>query len=291
VLHFVHLDPKPPVTTQHPLPQEIVLSPGVGATTSQFREIWRHRELIYLLVWREIKVRYRQTVFGAAWAVVQPIAMMLVFTIFFGRLAKLPSDGVPGPLFYFSALTPWHYFTSTVNSSTNTLVANQNLVKKVYFPRLILPIASVTAGLVDLGITLALLIGLMLYFGYPITFALLVIPGLIVALYVTTLTIGVWGSALNAVYRDIRFGITLALQMVMFLSPVAYPTSLVPEEWRFVYGLNPLVGIIEGFRWAITGTGSPPQLGFALSMGLVLIFLMLGIRRFWRVESTFADVI
>jgi lipopolysaccharide transport system permease protein len=272
-------------------PEETLVSADLTAIRKQIREIWRFRELLYFFVWKELKVRYRQTVMGAGWAVLQPLIMMIVFTIFFGKLARLPSNGIPYPLFYFSALVPWQYLSVAVGQSANTLVANQNLVKKVYFPRLLLPLASVSAGLPSLAASHLLLFGMALFYGAGLGIDLLLLPLLLVVVIFTALLVGVWSSALNAVYRDVRFAIPLGLQTWLFLSPVAYPSSLVPEQWRSLYRLNPMAGVIEGYRWAITGAGRAPGIEFLASIGIVLVLLVIGVRRFWRVESTFADVV
>src|SRR5437870_840038 len=221
-------------------------------------ELCEYRELLYLFVWRDIKVRYKQTVIGVAWVILQPLMTMGVFTIFFGRLAKLPSNGLPYPVFYFAALAPWTYFSTALTNATNVVVENQRVITKVYFPRLILPFSSVLSGLVDFGIAFVVLVALVLGYGLRPGVQTLWLPFLLLLALATALGIGLWLSALNALYRDVKYVTPFLVQFWMFASPVAYPTSLVPEKWRWLYGLNPMAGVIEGFRWALTGHGQPP---------------------------------
>lgn len=239
------------------------------------REIWAYRELLYFFVWRDIKVRYKQTVIGAAWAILQPFMTMVVFSLFFGKLAKIPSHGLPYPVFYYSALLPWMYFAGALQNATNTIIEHQRVITKVYFPRIILPLAAVLSGLVDFGIAFLILIGMMLFYGIIPTLAVLWLPFLMLLAVMTAFGVGLWLSALNAIYRDVRYAVPFLIQFWMFASPVAYPSSLVPERWQWLYGLNPMAGVIEGFRWALTGQGQPPQSLFAVSV--LAVFLAEGL--------------
>jgi lipopolysaccharide transport system permease protein len=257
----------------------------------RFVEVWAYRELLYFFVWRDVKIRYKQTAIGVLWVVLQPVLTMLVFTLFFGRLAKLPSQGLPYPVFYFAALVPWTYFAYALQMTTNVVVDNQRLITKVYFPRLILPISSALSGLVDFAIGFVVLAIFTVAYGIRPTFAALWLPALLLLAVFTALGVGLWLSALNALYRDIRYVIPFVIQFWMFASPVAYPASLVPSRWRWLYGLNPMTGVIEGFRWALTGQGRPPDLVLLASAGMVLVMLFGGLIYFNRMESTIADVV
>jgi lipopolysaccharide transport system permease protein len=266
------------------------IEPSRGWVALRVKELWEYRELLYFLVWRDIKVRYKQTALGAAWAVLQPVLTMLVFTVFFGRLAKVPSDGIPYPVFVYAALLPWQLFAFALTESANSLVGNQNLIKKVYFPRLVVPLASVLAGLVDFGIAFLVLLALMLYYGIVPSFAILVLPLFLLLAVATALSVGLWLSALNVQFRDVRYTIPFLTQFWMFATPVAYPGSLVPERWRVWYGLNPMAGVVEGFRWALLGKSKSPGPLLWVS-GLVVVLLLIGgLAYFRRMESTFADV-
>lgn len=255
------------------------------------REIWAYRELLYFFVWRDIKVRYKQTVIGAAWSILQPFMTMVVFSLFFGKLAKIPSHGLPYPVFYYSALLPWMYFAGALQNATNTIIEHQRVITKVYFPRIILPLAAVLSGLVDFGIAFLILIGIMLFYGIIPTLAVLWLPFLMLLAVMTAFGVGLWLSALNAIYRDVRYAVPFLIQFWMFASPVAYPSSLVPERWQWLYGLNPMAGVIEGFRWALTGQGQPPQSLFAVSVLAVFLVLLGGLIYFRRIEGTIADLV
>jgi lipopolysaccharide transport system permease protein len=256
----------------------------------QFGELWEYRELLYFLVWRDAKVRYRQTVLGVAWALVQPAMTMLVFDVFFGRLASMPSDGVTYRLFALSALVPWTYFATAVAGGAQSLVGQQHLIGKVYFPRLLMPLAAVMTPLIDFAIAFAFLTLMLLAGGVVPGGAVLTLPLYIVLAILTALTASVWMAALNVEYRDVRFVLPFAIQFWMFATPVAYPASLVPESWRVLYGLNPMATVVEGFRAALLGT--PGAEGMVLpSVAVVLVMLVAGVRYFRRVEGTFADVI
>src|ERR1041385_5853931 len=244
----------------------LILRPSRGFLRLNLRDVWEYRELLYFLVWRDVKVRYKQTVLGAAWAVLQPVMTMVVFSVFFGRLAKVPSDGIPYPVFAFAALLPWQLFAFALSESSNSLVGSQNLITKVYFPRLVIPISSVLAGLVDFGIAFAVLLGLMWWYGITPTAAIVFLP-LFVALAITTaLAVGLWLSSLNVKYRDVRYTIPFLTQFWMFATPVAYPSSLVPGRWHTLYGLNPMAGVVEAFRWALLGTTDGPGLLLVVSV-------------------------
>jgi lipopolysaccharide transport system permease protein len=268
----------------------LTIRPSRGWIRLNLREFWEYRELLYFLVWRDIKVRYKQTALGAAWAVLQPVLTMLVFSIFFGRLAKIPSDGVPYPIFAYCALLPWQLFAYALTESANSLVGSQNLIKKVYFPRLVVPISSVLAGLVDFGISFLVLLVLMLYYRIVPTWAVAFLPLFIVLALASALSVGLWLSALNVEFRDVRYTIPFLTQFWMFATPVAYPSSLVPARWRPLLGLNPMAGVVDGFRWALLGqTGAPGPLLW-VSIGAVAALLFGGLMYFRRMESTFADV-
>jgi lipopolysaccharide transport system permease protein len=255
------------------------------------RELWLYRELLWFLAVRDVKVRYKQTVLGAAWAVIQPLFTMIVFSIFFGRLAGISSDGVPYPLFALCALLPWQLFSYALTQSSNSLVAEQRLITKVYFPRLIVPLSSVLAGLVDFGIAFVLLLGMMAWYGMAPGWAALTVPLFLLFAVATALAVGLWLAALNVQYRDFRYTIPFLAQLWMFVSPVAYPSSLVPEPWRPLYGLNPMAGVIEGFRWALLGRADPSWGLLGVSAAVVALLLVGGLFYFRRMEKTFADVV
>jgi lipopolysaccharide transport system permease protein len=254
-------------------------------------ELWSYRELLYFFVWRDIKIRYKQTAIGAAWAVLQPFLTMLVFSFFFGKLAHIPSDGLPYPIFYYSALLPWMYFAAALQNATNTIVENQRLITKVYFPRLALPLSAVLSGLVDFGVSFLMFLAMMVYYGIRPGAAVLWLPAFLLLAILTALGVGLWLSALNAIYRDVRYVLPFLVQFWMFASPVVYASSLVPVKWRWLYGLNPMAGVIEGFRWSLTGRGDPPGRMFAVSVGVVIVVLLSGIGYFQKMETTVADVV
>jgi lipopolysaccharide transport system permease protein len=254
-------------------------------------ELWQYRELLYFFVWRDIKIRYKQTAIGAAWAVLQPFLTMVVFSLFFGRLAHIPSGGLPYPIFYYSALLPWMYFAAALQSATNTIVENQRLITKVYFPRLALPLSSVMSGLVDFGISFVMFIAMALYYGIYPSPAVLWLPAFLLLAVLTALGVGLWLAALNAIYRDVRYVLPFLVQFWMFASPVAYPSSLVPIKWRWLYGVNPMAGVIEGFRWSLTGRGDPPGRMIFVSVGMVIAVLLSGAAYFQKMETTVADVV
>src|SRR6266478_1863061 len=275
-----------------PLPSGTVrIEPPRGLFELRLREVWAYRELLYFFVWRDVMIRYKQTAIGVLWVILQPVLNMLVFTLFFGRLAKLPSDGLPYPVFYFSALVPWTYFAYSLQTTTSVVVENQRLITKVYFPRLILPISATLSGLVDFAIGFTVLSILTLAYGIRPTLAALWLPLLLLLAVLTALGVGLWMSALNALYRDVRYVVPFAVQFWMFASPVVYPSSLVSEKWRWLYGLNPMAGVIEGFRWALTGHGQPPGILLAASSAAVVLLVFSGLVYYHAVEGTMADVV
>jgi lipopolysaccharide transport system permease protein len=255
------------------------------------RELREYRELLYFFVWREIKVRYKQTVIGAGWAVLQPLLTMAVFSLFFGRLAHIPSGGIPYPIFFYCALLPWTYFSTALAGATGSLVEHQRMITKIYFPRILLPLASVVAGLVDFAIAFVLLIGMVVYYRLAPGPAVLAIPFFLLLAVATAFAAGLWLSALNALYRDVRYVMPFLIQFWMFASPVAYPSSLVPARWRWLYGLNPMAGVIDGFRWSFTGQARPDGTLLAVSSVAVIAMLLGGLAFFRRVEGTIADVV
>jgi lipopolysaccharide transport system permease protein len=255
-----------------------------------FGELWDFRELVYFFVWRDIKIRYKQTAIGAAWAILQPFLTMLVFTLFFGTLAHIPSEGLPYPIFYYSALLPWMYFAASLQNATNTIVENQRLVTKVYFPRLALPLSAVLSGLADFGVSFLMFLAMLIYYGTRISAAVIWLPVFLLLAVLTALGVGLWLSALNAMYRDVRYVVPFLVQFWMFASPVVYPSSLVPQKWRWLYGLNPMAGVIEGFRWSL-GRGNPPGRLVLVSTGVMILILLSGIAYFQKMETTIADVV
>ena len=270
-----------PVTTIRPLRGWIPIN---------LSELWVYRELFYFLTWREIKVRYKQTMLGAAWAIIKPLLMMVVFTLFFGNLMKVPSQGIPYPIFSYAALLPWTMFAESITKSSNSLVQDRNLVQKVYFPRLVMPLASILSTLVDFAIAFIILIGMMFYFGYPPTIQMLWLPAFIILAMMAALGVGLWLSAINVQYRDVRYTTPFLVQLWLFASPVIYSSTLLPERFQAIYGLNPMAGVIEGFRWALLSTEPPGSL-ITVSVIIVILLLISGAFYFRRMEKTFADVI
>lgn len=269
----------------------LLIKPPQGWMSLGLSELWDYRELIYFLTWRDIKVRYKQTALGAAWAVIQPVFMMIVFSLFFGHLAKVPSDGIPYPVFTFCALLPWQLFAHALGESSNSLVANERLITKVYFPRLVVPISAVLGGLVDFAIAFVVLLAMMVYYRIVPTTAIVTLPLFIMLAVLTALGVGLWLSALNVKYRDVRYTINFLTQFWLFATPVAYSSSLIPGPWRAVYGLNPMAGVVEGFRWALLGKAEPPGPMLLVSTLAVLVILCGGLYYFRRMEQTFADVV
>src|SRR5215470_17529645 len=276
----------------HSLPEHPLVSirPSGKWSALNLRDLWSYRELLYFLTWRDVKVRYKQTLLGATWAVIQPLFAMLIFTLFFGRLAGIPSDGIPYPLFAYAGLLPWMFFSNAVTNSGNSLVGSANLITKVYFPRMIIPGAAVAAGLVDLIVAFTILVVLMIYYGVGATWNLLMLPALIVLTTLLAIGIGMWTSALNVKYRDIRYALPFAIQLLMFATPIIYPVSLLPARWRWAFNINPLTGIIEGFRASFFGRPfNWPAL--AISSAITLALLVYAAYHFKRMERTFADIV
>ena len=255
------------------------------------RELWDYRELLFLLAWRDATVRYKQSVAGVGWALIQPLMMMIIFTTIFGRFARLPSDGIPYSVFTLCALLPWNYFSRSLGDSSNSLVGAAHLITKIYFPRLIIPLSKVFSGLIDFAIAFLLLIVLMVWHRIVPTAGILLLPLFMLMAILTALAVGLWLTALNVRYRDVGFVVPFLLQVWMYASPVAYSASIVPERWRTLYALNPMAGVVEGFRWALLGKSAPDPVFIAVSMAIVLLLLVSGVYYFGRMERTFADVI
>lgn len=268
------------------------IEPSKGWVSLKLNEIWEYRELLYFLTWRDIKVRYKQTVLGAGWAILQPFLTMVVFSLFFGGLAEIPSDGVPYPIFSYTALVPWTFFATGLSMSSNSLVGSANLIKKVYFPRLTIPLATVLSGVLDFLIAFAVLILMMPFFGVAPTINVLFLPCFVLLAFVTSLGIGLWLSAMNVQFRDIRYIVPFITQFWLFLTPIAYPSSLIKNDFlRAIYGINPMAGVVEGFRWALLGTETAPGLLILISSLAALILFISGLFYFRRMEKTFADVV
>lgn len=263
----------------------------VGRFSPRLSELWDYRELLYFLAWRDIKVRYKQTLLGGAWAIIQPLFTMLVFAVFFGYLGRIPSDGLPYPIFVYTALVPWQLFSYALVETSRSLVANERLLTKIYFPRLVIPVAALGAGLVDFAIAFGMLVLMMAWYGIVPGLAILMLPVFVVLATAAALAAGLWLSALNVQYRDIRYTVTFLTQVWLFATPVAYPASLVPAAWRTFYGLNPMTGVVEGFRWAVLGSGELPVGSIAVSSAVVLTALVGGLWYFRRMERTFADTV
>ena len=269
----------------------VVIEPERSGFGIDLSELWRHRELLYFLAWRDVKVRYRQTLLGVIWAVLQPLLTMVVFSVFLGGLVGVPTNGAPYPLFVFAALLPWQLFAHSLTQSSNSLVTNQQLVTKVYFPRLILPVAATLAGLVDFAIACAILLALLLLYGVTPTTSIVLLPAFTALALASALAVGFWLTALNAQYRDVQYTIPFLVQLWLFVTPVAYPSSLIPAQWRVVYALNPMVGVVDGFRWALLGDAARPDAMIAVSAIVVALIFITGLAYFQRVEATLADVV
>jgi lipopolysaccharide transport system permease protein len=271
--------------------QPIVVEPRRGWEAFSLPELWRYRGLLYFLTWRDVSVRYKQTVFGAAWAVLQPFLTMVAFSVIFGRLLNVPSDGVPYPVFSYVALLPWTFFASALNRSGASLVSDANLISKVYFPRLVVPVSAVMAVAVDFGIAFVILLGMMLFYGILPGVAVLTLPLFVLLAVMTALGVGLWLAALNVKYRDVAHAMPFLTQFWLFITPVAYPSSVVPEQWRLLYAANPLVGVVEGFRWALIGTPAPSAGLVVISTAVVLVIFAGGLAYFQRTEDEFADLV
>ena len=267
------------------------IEPSRGWISLRLHELWEYRELLYFLAWRDIKIRYKQTALGAAWAIIQPFFTMIIFSIFFGRLAGIPSDGVPYPIFSFAALVPWTFFANSLSQSSNSLVSSANLIQKVYFPRLAVPIATIFSGVVDFALAFIVLLGMMLYYGILPTNNALWLPAFFLLAFVTSLGVGLWLSAMNVRFRDVRYTVPFLIQFWMFSTPIAYPSNLLPEPWRTLYGLNPMVGVIEGFRWGLLGTNTAPGPIIIVSSFMAVAILVGGAFYFRRMEKSFADIV
>ena len=268
-----------------------VIAPSRGTFDINIREVWAYRELLGLLAWRDVSLRYKQSFIGIGWAIIQPVTMMLIFTAIFGHFAGLPSDGVPYPIFTYCALLPWNYFARSLTDSSDSLVGSSHLITKVYFPRLILPLSKVFAGLIDLSVGFVILVAMMIWYQIPPTVGLLMLPVFVLVTMLSALSVGLWLTALNVKYRDVKFVVPFLMQCWMYLSPVAYATSLVPEKWQWLYGLNPMVGVIEGFRWALLGKTAPNAALMLASSTILVLILLGGLLYFKRMERTFADLI
>jgi homopolymeric O-antigen transport system permease protein len=269
----------------------VVVLPSTNLLDLDLPAVWHYRELLYFLVWREVKVRYKQTVLGVAWAVLQPLMTMAIFTVIFGMFVNVPSDGLPYPLFTLVALLPWTYFSEAMTRSSVSLVGDAQLIRKVYFPRLIMPLAAVVSPAVDFLLAFILLLAMMAWYGVSPTWGIIMLPGFLLLGLLTALAVGLWLSSLNVRYRDVRHTVPFLIQCWMYASPVAYPVSVVPERWRVLYGLNPMAGVIEGFRWALLGKQSPDVGIMMVSVIAVIALLIGGVIFFKHMEQTFADVI
>jgi lipopolysaccharide transport system permease protein len=271
---------------------ELILEPG-RAERHYWRDLWHYRELFQVLAWRDLSVRYKQTVIGIAWALIRPFLTMVVFTVIFGKLAKLPSEGhAPYPLMVFAGMLPWTFFATALSEASNSLISNANLISKVYFPRLIVPTASVVVAFVDFLISFVILVGMMIWYQYAPGWQILLLPVFIVIAFLASLGPGLWITALNVKYRDFRYVIPFLVQFGLYLSPVGFSSAIVPEKWRLLYSLNPMVGVIDGFRWCILGGNVPIDWrAFGISIAVTAFFLWLGIRQFRKTEKSFADLI
>ncbi len=272
-------------------PEIIHIRPSTGLAALNLRDLWLYRELIFFMIWRDIKVRYKQTLLGAAWAVIQPVLTMLVFNFVFGTVAKVPTEGIPYPIFSYPALLPWGLFTTALNNASRSLTANQNMVTKIYFPRLVLPLSSVLGGLVDFAIAFLILVVMMIYYKVTPTAAIWTLPLFLILTVVTALGVALWLSAINVQYRDVNYVLPCLTQFWLFLTPVAYSAKVISDKWQLVYSLNPMAGVVNGFRWALLGSNTGPNLGMAVSIGISLIVLVSGLFYFRAMERTFADMI
>lgn len=272
--------------------QTIILKPASGWSPLNLRDLWRYRELIYFMTWRDLKVRYKQTLLGASWAILKPFMMMVVFSIFFGNLAQMPSYGLPYPLFSYTALLPWELFANALNVASRSLVVNSNMITKVYFPRIILPLSSILAGVVDFAIAFVILLGMMVYYRVPPAPAMWTLPLFLLLALITSLGVGLWLSALNVLYRDVGYVTPFLVQFWLFITPIVYPADLIGSKWRLVYSLNPMAGVVEGFRWALLGIeqGAPSPM-LAVSTAVAVVLLVSGLFYFRRMERQFADMV
>lgn len=272
-------------------PEIIHIRPTTGLAALNLGDLWTYRELVFFMIWRDIKVRYKQTFLGAAWAVIQPLLTMLVFNFVFGTVAKVPTDGMPYPIFSYTALLPWGLFTTALNTASRSLTANQNMITKIYFPRLVLPIASVLGGVVDFAIAFVILIGMLIYYRVTPTAAVWTLPLFLLLAVITALGIALWLSAINVQYRDVNYVLPFLTQFWLFLTPVAYSAKVISQKWQIVYSLNPMAGVVNGFRWALLGTDTGPGLTMGVSAAIALLVLISGLFYFRSMERTFADMI
>jgi lipopolysaccharide transport system permease protein len=273
-------------------PTTVYIKPTTGLAALNLGDLWRYRELIWFMIWRDIMVRYKQTLLGAAWAVIQPVMTMLVFTFLFSGVAKVPTDGIPYPIFSFTALLPWGLFTTALNAASRSLTSNHNMITKTYFPRLVLPMASVLGGLVDFAIAFVILIGLMFYYHISPTWtALWALPLFLLLSVITALGVALWLSAINVQYRDVGYALPFITQFWLFITPVAYSSKVISDKWQLLYALNPMAGVVNGFRWALLGSGNGPDVLVAISAGIALVILFTGLIYFRNMERTFADTI
>jgi len=271
--------------------KQTTIEPNKPASTLLL-ELWEYRDLFFFLAWRDILVRYKQTAIGVSWSIIRPLLTMAIFTIVFGKIAQLPSGGVPYPILVFAAMLPWQFFSNTVSESSNSLISNATMVSKIYFPRIIIPTTSMIVSLVDFIIAFGLLILLMLWYGFSPNWKFIALPFLLVLAMITSLGIGYWVSALNVKYRDFRYVIPFIVQLGLYISPVGFSSDVIPEKWRLLYSINPMVGVIDGFRWAILGGDAEIYWpGFLLSIGLGISLFIFGVRYFIKTERSFADVI
>jgi lipopolysaccharide transport system permease protein len=270
---------------------ETIIKPSKGWVSLQLKELWAYRELLYFFVWRDIKVRYKQTVLGASWAIIQPFLTMVVFSLFFGRLAGLSSDGLPYPIWSYAAMVPWQFFTNGISQSSSSLVSSANMIKKIFFPRLVMPVSAVLAGLVDFMLALSVLVVMMPFYGFSFSWRVLWLPLFLFIAMMASLGVGFWLSAMNVQFRDVRYTVPFITQFWMFASPIAYSSNIVPEMWRPLYAINPMVSVVDGFRWALLDAGTAPSLLTVISFVAALLLLVSGAFYFRRMEKTFADVV
>lgn len=268
-----------------------LMEPTRGWVALNLRELWEFRELLYILIWRDVKVRYKQTVLGAAWAVLQPLLTMLIFSLFFGKLARVPSDGVPYPLFSLAGLVPWTFFANGLTQASNSLVGNANLITKVYFPRLVAPLATVLSGVIDLMLACLVLAGMMTYYHVGPSVQMVWLPFCLLLVVLVTLGTGLWLSAMNVQFRDVRYAVPFLSQLWLFATPIAYPSSLLKQPWRTLFAINPMVGAVEGFRWAVFSAAAAPFAQVAVSFAVAVVILVTGATYFRRMERVFADIV
>ena len=271
--------------------KERVIEPSRGWLGLQLNELWEYHELLFFLTWRDMKVRYKQTILGAAWAIIQPFFTMVIFSLFFGHLAKVPSDGIPYPIFSYAALVPWQFFAAGLGQGANSLVGSAHMLRKIYFPRMVMPVAAIFSNLIDFALAFIVLLGIMVYYGIGPNANVAWLPFFLLLALITALGAGLWLAVMNVQFRDIRYAVPFIIQFWFFATPITYPSSLLEEPWRTIYGLNPMAGVVEGFRWALLGTNQPPGLMTAVSAVAAVCLLVSGLFYFRRMERTFADVV